>query len=161
MPKPISERLLDLVVVIGIFLSPLPVPAQTAGKAEILEIKNDRGGKLRDQAHRLQRLRQTGQPVWIVGDVCYSTCTMYLGLPQTCVSPRTQFGFHAPTEYGRRLDPATFETASRIIMSHYPPVLHDWYMAYGRHQMRGVLKISGADLIRIGASRPCPIRVGG
>lgn len=129
--------------------------AQQGFSASPLEVRNDRGGRLRDQIDRLEVLRRTGQPVRIVGDYCYSTCTMYLGLPQTCVLPTTVFGFHGPSNYGKPLESQTFEKASSLIVAHYPPVLHDWYLAYGRHEIRGVLKVSGAHLIRIGGAKPC------
>ena len=135
--------------------APLPSLAQQKAALPTLDVGNHRGGKLRDQIYQLEILRHSGQPVRITGDFCYSTCTMYLGLPQTCVSPRTVFGFHGPSENGRPLDQATFERASQLIVANYPPVLHDWYMAYGRHQRIGLLKVNGAHLIRIGAAQPC------
>ena len=151
-----SKRLLRMSVLACAGLLSAAATAEQSAALHILEIKDNRGGELRPQASRIAQLRQSGQSVRITGDVCYSTCTMYLGLAQTCVSPRTVFGFHAPTSYGRRLDPQTFETASRIIAEHYPPVLQDWYMAYGRHKYVGLLKVTGAELIRIGGARPCP-----
>lgn len=140
-------------------LTPTASVAQLDPALPVLEIRNDRGGKLRPQLSRLETLRLSGQPVRISGDICYSTCTMYLGLPQTCVMPTTTFGFHGPSQYGRPLDQATFEQASRLIMAQYPPVLQDWYMAYGRHELRGLLKVTGAHLIRIGGAKPCPVRI--
>lgn len=147
-------------MVTGVTLGP-PIQAQQNASLPVLKVGNDRGGKLRDQVARLDVLRVSGQPVEITGNICFSTCTMYLGLPQTCVSPATTFGFHGPSSYGRPLDQDTFERASRIIVAHYPPVLHDWYMAYGRHERTGLLRVTGAHLIRIGAARPCSPRLAG
>ncbi|MEL6641548.1 MAG: hypothetical protein AAFP98_09590 [Pseudomonadota bacterium] len=140
------------ILMVGLFS---PLSAQQKVGLPILDVGNHRGGKLRDQISQIDILRRSGQPVHITGDYCYSTCTMYLGLPQTCVLPQTVFGFHAPSQYGRRLDQATFERASQLIVAHYPPILHDWYMAHGRHQHFGMLKVTGAHLIRIGAAQPC------
>ena len=117
-------------------------------------IRNDRGGLLRDRISELHRLNRSGQAVRIEGRICYSTCTMYLGLPQTCVSPDTTFGFHGPSSYGRQLNPAIFERASQIISENYPPALRQWYMETGRYKIRSMYRISGAEIIALGV-RQC------
>ena len=122
----------------------------TANQQSFVEISNDRGGLLRDRLIELQLLRQTGQTVRITGNICYSTCTMFLGLPQTCVSPQTTFGFHGPSSYGRPLDPAVFEEASQIMASHYPAVLRDWYMQTGRHEIVKLYRFKGEDMVQMG-----------
>lgn len=127
--------------------------AQTAPLSDepnYIEITNDRGGLLRDRLIELQLLRQTGQNVRITGNICYSTCTMFLGLPQTCVSPQTTFGFHGPSSYGRPLTAEVFEQASRIMAAHYPQVLKDWYMETGRHEIADVYRFKGEDIVRMG-----------
>ena len=93
---------------------------QISYRPEPLIINNDRGGLLRDRLRQLAHLRQEDRSVQIQGNICYSTCTMFIGLPKACVSPDTTFGFHGPSSYGRALDPATFDAASRRIASHYP-----------------------------------------
>lgn len=121
-----------------------------ADKPNYIDIANDRGGLLEERLLELQLLRQTGQRVRITGNVCYSTCTMFLGLPGTCVSPQTTFGFHGPSSYGRPLSPEVFEAASQIMAAHYPQVLQDWYMKTGRHEIVDVYKIKGADIVHFG-----------
>lgn len=115
-----------------------------------IEISNDRGGLLRDRIAELQELRRTGQQVRISGDICYSTCTMFLGLPQTCVSPATTFGFHGPSSYGRPLDPTVFEEASRVMADHYPDVLKTWYLETGRYEIVALYRFRGSDIIKMG-----------
>ncbi len=115
-----------------------------------LVVKNDRGGVVRKRVLEISRLRRSGRQVRITGAVCMSSCTMYLGLPQTCVSPRTTFGFHGPSSYGRSLDPEEFEKASRIISRHYPPALRQWYMQTGRYKIRTFYRMRGAQLIKLG-----------
>lgn len=117
---------------------------------EPLVVRNDRGGLLRTRMKQLAMLRRESRPVEIRGRVCYSTCTMFLGLPETCVSPNTTFGFHGPSSFGRRLDNATFERASEIIASHYPPVLKNWYMTKARHRIWALYRVSGSNLIALG-----------
>lgn len=137
--------------------------AQTpvSNEPNFIEITNDRGGLLVDRLVELQLLRETGQKVRITGNICYSTCTMFLGLPQTCVSPQTTFGFHGPSSYGRPLDPAIFEEASQIMAAHYPQVLKDWYMKTGRHEIVDVYHFKGEDIVRMGiASCEAPTSAG-
>jgi hypothetical protein len=68
-------------------------------------VRNDRGGVVRDRLRELNQLRASGRPVEIRGNVCFSTCTMLLGLPQTCVDPDTVFGFHGPSRRGPPMAP--------------------------------------------------------
>ena len=121
-----------------------------ANQPSFIEISNDRGGLILDRMTEIQLLRQTGQAVRIIGNICYSTCTMFLGLPQTCVSPQTTFGFHGPSRYGRPLEPAVFEQASQIMASHYPEVLKDWFMKTGRYEIVRIYRFKGADMVQMG-----------
>lgn len=114
-------------------------------------IHNDRGGRLETRLRQLSSLRQSGQPVEIRGSVCFSTCTLLLGLPQTCILPRTVFGFHGPSSYGRALDPTVFERASVLIANHYPAALRRWYLDTGRYRIRTMYRIRGAQLLKVGA----------
>ena len=117
-------------------------------------VKDDHGGFVRDRLEEIKRLRASGQPVEIRGAVCYSTCTMLLGLPQTCVSPKTVFGFHGPSKRGKALPPQEFERYSRLIASNYPARLKDWYIKTGRYRIEGVHRIRGSEIIRMGV-RAC------
>ncbi len=128
--------------------------AQQLASVDPLVVTNDRGGLLRKRVAEIQEIAALSRPVQITGRICYSTCTMYLGLPGTCVAPHTVFGFHGPSSYGRPLAPAVFERASQIIVGHYPEVLRDWYMTTARHELHQLHKIRGAELIRLGV-RQC------
>lgn len=128
------------------------LPQSTA--SEPFVVGNDRGGRLSDRLRELVRLRQQGRPVQIQGRICYSTCTMFIGLPDACVSPNTTFGFHGPSSWGRPLDPAMFERASTVIADHYPPSLRAWYLETGRHRINGVYRMTGENLINLGV-RSC------
>lgn len=127
-----------------------PAVAQQSVAQQSLEIGNDRGGSLRTRLREIRELRRTGQPVRITGQICYSTCTMFLGLPQTCVSPKTVFGFHGPSSYGRPLPPDVFDHASQLILDTYPEPLKSWYWTTARHQTWTMSQLHGADMIRIG-----------
>lgn len=136
----------------GMSLLPLHVHAQTQVVSQMapLVVRNDRGGLLRDRLRQIGELRQQGRPVEIRGAVCFSTCTMFLGLPGTCISPRTTFGFHGPSSYGRTLAPDAFNRASRIIASYYPEPLKSWYMDEGRFKIRSINRIKGKQIIDMG-----------
>jgi len=113
-------------------------------------VGNDRGGLLRERLRQLGRLRKSNQPIRITGGICYSTCTMFLGLPQTCISPDTTFGFHGPSSCVRPLDPATFNRASELIASYYPHALKTWYMQTGRFKINSMYKVKGRHIIAMG-----------
>ncbi|MGJ8543886.1 MAG: hypothetical protein ACSHWZ_00480 [Sulfitobacter sp.] len=115
-----------------------------------LIIGNDRGGLLVERLREVAVLRESNRPVRIMGAVCYSTCTLYLGLPQTCISAKTLFGFHGPSSFGRPLQPVVFERASLAIASHYPPALKHWYITKARFKIASVQKVDGAQIIRMG-----------
>ncbi|EET48904.1 hypothetical protein [Thalassobium sp. R2A62] len=123
-------------------------------QSEPLIVGNDRGGLLLERLRQLTRLSRESRPVQIRGNICFSTCTMYIGLPNTCVLPTTTFGFHGPSSHGRALSPATFDQASSIIADHYPPALREWYMETGRYRVNNMYRISGQNLINMGV-RSC------
>lgn len=116
-------------------------------------IRNDLGGDVGAQANKISAMAKSGQSVEIRGSACYSTCTMYLGLPGSCISRSTQFGFHRPSYYGLALAPDQFEFWSHVIAAHYPSALRNWYLQKGRYRVRLQI-ISGSELIRLGV-REC------
>ncbi len=131
-------------------LESTPVTAQMSLADGSVVIGNDRGGYVRDRLIELRNLRASGQTVRITGEICYSTCTMLIGLPQACISPNTTFGFHGPSLNGRPMEKAAFDHTSRVIAHYYPEPLKAWYLAEARNTLHGVHRIAGADLIRMG-----------
>ncbi|MDC0660368.1 hypothetical protein N6L27_20375 [Leisingera sp. SS27] len=113
-------------------------------------VGSDRGGYLHDRLIELSNLQKHGVRVEIRGKVCYSTCTMFLGLPGACVDPATTFGFHGPSRGGRRLTQEKFDYFSRVMAQYYPAPLQSWFMAEGRNRISGVHKIKGSEIIRMG-----------
>lgn len=139
------------VVTMAVFSS--HAPAVAAGQTPYV-VGDDHGGFLRDRLFELRDLRASGRPVEIRGRICYSTCTMFLGLPNACISPDTTFGFHGPSESGRRLPRDQFDHYSRIIAANYPQELNSWYMKTGRNRIRSLYKIKGSQIIQMGV-RAC------
>jgi len=142
----IKLALLTLLLLAGISTA----QAGGASTGDAIIVGNDRGGFIRDRLIELRNLRASGRRVEIRGNICYSTCTMLLGLPKTCISPDTTFGFHGPTKSGKRLAPDRFEYFSRVISQYYPAPLQSWYMSTGRNRLRGMHRIKGAEIIRMG-----------
>lgn len=122
-----------------------------------LVVRDDAGGALVARLEEIARLRRAGVRVEIRGRYCLSACTLYLGLPHTCVSPETEFGFHGPRSavYGVSLPPREFERWSRVMARHYPPVLRDWFLQRARHVTLGFVRLRGSALIGLGIAR-CP-----
>lgn len=123
---------------------------QAAAAQQTYVVGSDRGGYLHDRLRELSNLQRNNVRVEIRGRVCYSTCTMFLGLPGACVDPETTFGFHGPSRSGRRLAQKDFDYFSRVMADFYPKPLKDWFMAEGRNRISGVYKIKGSEIIRMG-----------
>ncbi|WP_417250034.1 hypothetical protein [Celeribacter sp.] len=119
-------------------------------------VRNDPGGRLADRVAQIDRIRASGTAVRIEGGYCNSACTMYLGLPNTCVSRTATFGFHGPMSqfYGMALPPDEFEYWSRVMAAYYPEELRDWYLREARYTTIGMKTVSGQTLIRMGV-REC------
>ncbi|WP_319824137.1 hypothetical protein [Thalassovita sp.] len=113
-------------------------------------VMNDRGGVVSQRQQEIEAIRISGSRVEIRGAVCLSSCTMFLGSPDVCVSPKTRFGFHGPTDHGRPLNKPQFDYWSKIIASHYPTALSSWYMRIARHRTSGYYSLTGAQLIEMG-----------
>lgn len=128
----------------------LPLHQAQAAQRAIYVVGNDRGGYLHDRLVELENLQRNRTPVEIRGRVCYSTCTMFLGLADTCVDPNTTFGFHGPSKSGRKLDAQQFDYFSQVMANYYPAQLRDWFMREGRYRILRVYKMKGAELIRMG-----------
>ena len=126
------------------------VAVPTAGNAQqTFVVSVDRGGLISARVNQVSRLRSSGQRVEIRG-TCLSSCTMLLGSGNVCVSPNAVLGFHGPSSYGRRLQPADFERWSQEIARHYTPQLRSWYLNKARYRTNGFYEISGHELIRMG-----------
>lgn len=132
----------------------LCVPVQeVSAQTGALIVRNDRGGIVGTRARQIAQLDAIGRSVEIRGDICLSSCTMYLGADDVCVHPKTRFGFHGPSYYGRPLPPKYFDYWSEVIAEHYPSVLKDWFLNTARHRIRGYHTVRGSELIRLGVKQ--------
>lgn len=116
----------------------------------VLIVRNDPGGVVSKRANEINQLRAQGIRVELRGEVCLSSCTMYLGLANTCVFRGTTFGFHGPSYYGAKLSENDFEYWSQVIASHYPPRLRNWFLTTARYKISDYYRVKGSELIRMG-----------
>ena len=109
-------------------------------------ITHDMGGSVSARLDQMQTL----SGVRIEG-ACYSSCTMLLGLPDTCVTKSARLGFHGPsTRLGLPLPHSEWDRVSRVMADQYPPKLRLWFLAEGRMNTGPVRVIRGAALIDMG-----------
>ena len=157
-PKRLTSHLISLtlqtLLAFTLVTGPTIATAQTVSPVPPLVIRSDRGGLMKTRLEQIVKLRRSGQQVKITGRFCYSTCTMLIGLPQTCVSPTTIFGFHGPSRRGRPLSADRFDHASKLMAQDYPPALKAWFMKTARFEIKDLYKIRGTELIAMGV-RAC------
>lgn len=118
-------------------------------------VRSDLGGSVKRRIQDIQALHASGRRVEIRGERCLSSCTMLLGLSTSCVNPRTTFGFHGASRNGDALPVPVFNRVSQVIAQHYPPPLRSWYMEVARYSITDLHFLTGAELIELGAARPC------
>lgn len=106
-------------------------------------IHNDRGGLIIDYVHEVGRLTRKGEPVRIDG-LCQSACTLYLAVPGSCVTARSQLSFHrssGPPE-AKKLLPLM----DKYVMAMYPPKVRAWIKSKGGLTSR-LIYLQGKELI--------------
>ncbi|WP_420003890.1 hypothetical protein [Arenibacterium sp. LLYu02] len=140
-------------VVIGLAV-PLALTANGANAASSqrkIVVQADPGGAVSQRIAEIQAYRKQGVRVQIEGQ-CNSSCTLYLGMPQTCVSRQALLGFHGPMSQfaGIPLPPQQFEEWSQIMASYYPSPVRKWFLKDARYTLNGIKTISGEQLIKLG-----------
>ncbi|HEY8162407.1 MAG: hypothetical protein ACR650_12240 [Methylocystis sp.] len=116
-------------------------------------VDHDYGGRVEPYVARLAQARARGEQVRIGPVECDSSCTLYLGARNSCVSPGAVFGFHAPWVGGPTsgvVDPQM----TAVFASAYKAPLRRIFLRHVRNT-RGMvpgplLRISGAQLASLG-----------
>lgn len=85
-------------------------------------IKRDLGGEI-----ILYALAAKQTPTVRFAGQCDSACTLYLQVPDKCITPRASFGFHLP--YGGSKQNNAF--AADYLRNHYPQWVRRWLRAQG------------------------------
>ncbi|PUB12118.1 hypothetical protein [Yoonia sediminilitoris] len=122
----------------------------SAQPAAIKVVQNDRGGLIGARAMEIADLNAKRTRIELRGRFCYSSCTMYLGAENLCVSGYTIFGFHGPSRNGRARRARQFEHWTAVMAQHYNPPLRQWFMRDARHRIAGYYRITGEQLIQMG-----------
>lgn len=144
------HKILTATFMMGLALSFLPQPSLAQPKLiSALIVSYDMGGSIGLRQKNVRKLRRQKRRVEIRGR-CFSACTMYLGLPDVCVTPNAVLGFHGPKGLAGPLVTDVFDHWSRVMARDLRPPLHNWFMQHARYVKSGVLKIKGSDLIDMG-----------
>lgn len=149
----IGQSLATSVMVAGLAL-PFTLSATGADAASLqrkIVVQADPGGAVSQRIAEIQAFRKQGVRVHIEGQ-CNSSCTLYLGMPQTCVSRQARLGFHGPMSQfaGIPLPPQQFEEWSQLMASYYPSPVRKWFLKDARYTLDGIKTISGTQLIKLG-----------
>lgn len=136
----------------AIIFAALLIGIANPNAASALDIRKDLGGAVSQRIAKVEKLRAAGTQVRIIG-TCVSACTLYLGLPNTCVLPSARLGFHGPSTRlkGIPLPRQEFERVSRQMAAYYPGQIKGWFMSEARLRTGGYYTISGAQAIAMGA----------
>jgi hypothetical protein len=128
------------------FATPIASPAEAANVQEPLIITNDGGGRLEHYRAKLRDVERTGRRVEIRG-TCNSSCTIFLSASNVCVTGNAKLGFHGPRYLGDKLMRRDrFDHWSKIMASHYPRSIAQWYMKNGRYKIHGVKVMRGKHI---------------
>jgi hypothetical protein len=135
-------------------LAAFPAHARIISPPQIL-ITHDLGGPVEERMRRIERMRARGEAVAIPYGRCISACTLYLGLPDTCVGPSAEFGFHGPSAgtAGLGLPPDEFYRISGAMAQFYPAPVREWFLTTARYTKLTYLRVSGAQLIELGVKQ--------
>jgi hypothetical protein len=146
-------------LVCGTFLVLFLALSPLSARPKTLIVFNDPGGSVAARALQVRALRDLGQRVEIRGQYCLSSCTMYLNLPDVCITKDIVFGFHGPSSpiYGIGLSTDAFAHWSAVIADHYPEPLKSWYLNIAQNRTMGFHYISAKQIIEIGVPE-CALR---
>ena len=119
----------------------------------VLIIQGDQGGRIGERTLEVDHINRDHRAVEIRGRVCFSSCTVYLGIKDLCVGANTVFGFHGPWSEHGPIEPVWFEYWSEVMSRYYSPVLAAWFMQEARHVGPDeVMRVTGRNLGRLGYS---------
>jgi len=130
----------------------LAMLATAPASADTLIVHNDPGGRVDLRATMIQGIAATGHRVEIRGEYCNSACTMYLGLANLCAEPGVVFGFHAATN---ARDGKILQFWNAVMAAHYPEPVANWFYKHAAHVTPGLVRLRGADMIRLGFVSEC------
>lgn len=116
-------------------------------------VRHDYGGRVEPYVARLAMAEGRGEAVRIGPVECDSSCTLFLGAANSCVSPGAVFGFHAPWIGGPN-GGVVDRQMTALFASAYTPPLRKIFLRHVRNSHGRapgpLLKITGAQLANYG-----------
>lgn len=106
------------------------IAAASAGSGYIYRISESRGGNVQQFVSHFDQLRDRGARIVIDGP-CNSSCTMALGYPNTCLTPRAVLGFH-PAYVPLYITYLMDWPDTRTMIAHYPSDAYAIIRKHGR-----------------------------
>ena len=130
------------------------MPEEAIAASGVQVVQYDMGGDVDQRIREVAQLRAQGTEVRIEG-TCVSACTLYLGLPNSCVTTNATLGFHGPRTSipGIPLPREDFERISSTMATYYPGRIRTWFMSKARLITENYYTISGAQAVAMGAHR--------
>ncbi len=117
------------------------------GIAQVTTITNDGGGNVVQFATKYAAMRAAGDTIRIDG-WCASSCTMSLGLVDTCVTPKAVLGFHSAYTPFLYFWHIRNQPATDYLWSTYPGPVQDWITQHGGLQP-DIKILQGDDMLKI------------
>jgi len=93
-------------------------------------IKDNPGGSLIAFLLQGEEYRSLGARL-VVDGACNSACTLYMRLPNICITPKASFGFHAPRYAMGSKAGELAPDATRYMMKVYPKWVQTWVTSNG------------------------------
>ena len=137
---------------VGVTAMTVLLATAATAQQSVIVVGNDRGGYIGQRATEISQIIASGSRVEIRGNICLSSCTMYLGAGDVCVAPTTTFGFHGPSANGRPLPPERFDHWSRVMARYYQEPIREWFMNSARYRQSNYYRLTGSQLISMGYS---------
>ena len=137
------------IIVAGVLIVLASLAGAIASGDTIKTVRHDLGGNIGDRLGEMHSMRGV-----VIDGICASSCTLYLGLPDTCVTRRAKLGFHGPNlPSGRKMGKTYFDGWTGVMAEQYPPAIAEWFMAEARHST-ALIYIKAEQAVRLGV-KPC------
>ena len=104
-------------------------------------IRDNPGGDILDFIKEREVMKRSGKQ-YVIRGYCGSACTMFLSLPNVCVHPDAQIGFHWP--------PSNAEGWKHFYTVNLPAAMAEWFL--DGHDREPATWITGRQAIRLGAN---------
>ena len=132
-----------------VFVLLLANPAMAAGTTTGFEM----GGRYARFDPVVSQYNQSGELFRIDGH-CQSSCTLFLGIRNVCISPAATLLFHASHDRNGNVSP----TNTVHMLDAYNPRLREYVLSHHYMDTLAFHAISGTDTIRKFGYRECPRR---